>query len=304
VVVSATFDHGDARHLINNMFHIACFAPALEARIGSTRLWIGFVVTGAGGWLTNLALLRWRHRGEQWEYNAKYQSSTGSSPATYGLTALLATFCPDACTCEIVVGGRVLPPWLLLALLMVFLDVARHVPAYNIQWWRTDGSPGHRPRLNPRCAVFLGVSISLVWLLATPLRRGWLPAPLDTAACGARGAPPAWLFACIYLAKTAVCGPLLKAALSPSGGATRDLAAYTLGLARAVVGPPFLLRPNSGADDAAHLGGSLCGVLGASMVSRVGVLHTVGLAQGGPLLAVLVVLVLRCRPSSEWGADE
>ena len=38
VLVSATFDHADYRHLVNNMLHLVCVAPALEARVGASWL--------------------------------------------------------------------------------------------------------------------------------------------------------------------------------------------------------------------------------------------------------------------------
>jgi hypothetical protein len=47
VYVTATFDHGDWRHVIYNSLHLACVAPTLESRHGTASLWIGFVAFGA-----------------------------------------------------------------------------------------------------------------------------------------------------------------------------------------------------------------------------------------------------------------
>ena len=195
VLATATFDHADMRHLINNMLHLACIGFSLEVVWGSLRLGCGFLLTGACGWLCNLTLLRMHCRGELWSLGAKYQSSTGSSPATYGLTAVLVLLAPEACTCE---GIDLVPPWLWLASLVLLPHVAIYVPAYNIQWWRVERGDAVGLQLNPRCFAFLLVGAGLSKALTVLMLR---PTPDSSPAnCAARGAPPS--------SKLALCLPV------------------------------------------------------------------------------------------------
>ena len=99
VLVSATFDHASWPHTTNNLIHWCCFAPALERVIGPLGLALSYIVAGAAGWLATYASLKAKHGdSDTWNFALKFQTGVGSSPATYGLTAMLAMMaCEKRC---------------------------------------------------------------------------------------------------------------------------------------------------------------------------------------------------------------
>jgi hypothetical protein len=280
-----------------------------------------------------------------WHCVAKFQTGLGSSPATYGLTAFLVTTAPAACTC--VAGGTYVPPWLMLSLVPLLPEIWRHVPAYELQWWPGDArdykaSPRHDIPVNVRCVIFVGATLTLFWLLAAPLRQG-LHHPCQVAAImGDSGgshhqtelrgdALPAWLFACVYLAITALYSPVLRAVLmhprlAPSKGngssGRRHVSAYESAVElwalcarvlRACTGPPYLFRRHAGGDDRSHLGGTLGGVLIAILyrgADRTSSMMPHDAVSSAPLVTVALMacfalLVLRCWPCDDkWGGNE
>mmetsp|Transcript_25604 Transcript_25604/g.57433 ORF Transcript_25604/g.57433 Transcript_25604/m.57433 type:complete len:108 (-) Transcript_25604:796-1119(-) len=60
ILLTATLDHAGVPHLVNNMLHLAFVGPELEKVTGPTGLWLLFFASGLAGWLTTLAVTRWR----------------------------------------------------------------------------------------------------------------------------------------------------------------------------------------------------------------------------------------------------
>ena len=115
-LVTATLDHANWSHLANNALMLVCMGPELEQLCGLVFFLVLFTATGAAGWLLNLFLLKWQYQGDDWNYVAKFQSSVGSSTATYGMAGFLALYAPSTC----VVGALGCPSWVWLALLFFF----------------------------------------------------------------------------------------------------------------------------------------------------------------------------------------
>mmetsp|Transcript_96603 Transcript_96603/g.201898 ORF Transcript_96603/g.201898 Transcript_96603/m.201898 type:complete len:301 (-) Transcript_96603:299-1201(-) len=96
VLITATLDHADRPHLINNMIMVACLGEPLESLLGPWLLLVLYFFTGVVGWAATLADARRKFDAELWDCAAKFQTSVGSSPATYGLAGFLAIAWPDA----------------------------------------------------------------------------------------------------------------------------------------------------------------------------------------------------------------
>ena len=157
VWITATFDHANSSHVVNNMIMLLSFVPQLEWLLvhavsaavadgtgqsggshlgGALLLWLLFVCTGAAGWLVTLVALRRRHKGDEWTFAARYQVSLGSSPATYGMLAFLAVASPNCCVCS--TFG--MPAWIWVTALICAPQAFNE--KYGVQWWRR---PATRP---------------------------------------------------------------------------------------------------------------------------------------------------------------
>ena len=108
LMVTASFFHADASHVVNNMIMMAAYAPELQHRIGSFGMVMAYVLTGWGGWLLTLLWSKYKYKDM-----ADYVWSCGSSPCTYGLNLMLLCLAPFERVCTV----PRLPVWLWLWLL-------------------------------------------------------------------------------------------------------------------------------------------------------------------------------------------
>jgi hypothetical protein len=194
VYLTATVGHNSWSHIVNNMLHFACIGPALEARVGPWWMLVFYFATGAGGWLFRLQLLQVQYpkESEGWKFVARYQDSIGSSPATYGLTHLLASLAPASHTST----AFALSPSALISLLY-FLPMF-FGEKYNIQPWhkraKADNSKKTAAKLpfNWRC-VAAAVGFFTAWRYVINPGFGW----------GFPDGVEAWQFWAIYVFKVA-----------------------------------------------------------------------------------------------------
>jgi membrane associated rhomboid family serine protease len=169
VTLTATLEHANWKHLINNMLHLAHMVPALRAHLSRTQTGAAFFTTGIAGWLTTYALNRWeKERDGEWagpEGYHKFVSGVGASPATYGLNVLLATLAPNAACSTL---G--LPSWLSLWLLYCspeMLSAQRN--GHRVGWRADEGSSGCGfigiPWLSRRWAMYTALTAAIARLV-------------------------------------------------------------------------------------------------------------------------------------------
>lgn len=114
-LILATLGHASRGHLLNNVAMFLCVAPQVEQLIGEAGLVVLFFSTGLAGWIGTLLFTRFAHA-DMWKLGvAQFQTSIGSSPATYGV-AMFASLClgPEIAT-SVAFG---MPNWLWLATLI------------------------------------------------------------------------------------------------------------------------------------------------------------------------------------------
>ncbi|XP_026408728.1 rhomboid-like protein 11, chloroplastic isoform X1 [Papaver somniferum] len=74
--VTAGFCHSSWRHLITNLFYLLIYGKLVEEEVGSFALWVCYILTGVGGFIT------------AWLILPKKTISVGASDAVYGLFAI------------------------------------------------------------------------------------------------------------------------------------------------------------------------------------------------------------------------
>ena len=160
-LLTATIDHGDWSHLVNNMIMFGLSAGPLERIVGPWLLCASFFTTGALGWLFSLQHLYKKFPEQQ--FIAKFQSSVGSSPATYGLVGMLIVLNPNAC-CASLDGS--FPSWLGIILLWSLPLCLQE--KYGLQLWAKKESGS----LNIRSVAFICSSGLVGYGLLRPFVTG------------------------------------------------------------------------------------------------------------------------------------
>jgi membrane associated rhomboid family serine protease len=93
-LVTATLFHGSRSHLFNNYLMVWGVCE-MEETIGTTAFFLLFFACGAMGWLVTQCWL-WCQRYNAWTDGiAQFQTSIGSSPATYGICAAASWIMKD-----------------------------------------------------------------------------------------------------------------------------------------------------------------------------------------------------------------
>jgi membrane associated rhomboid family serine protease len=123
VWLTATFIHESPSHLAHNMTFFMGFASHLEAMIGGIRLVLAFIACGVCGWAVSYTLQRFVVHRKEWEI-ARFNSSCGASPATYGLAFLTASIRPLG----IVANTLWIPSGLWIAIMMGMPLLISHRP--------------------------------------------------------------------------------------------------------------------------------------------------------------------------------
>ena len=114
VFVTASFCHSSRWHYVNNMIMLGAIGPQLEAVVGPVALCAIYTGTGAAGWALTYLRNRYDITGisteefpadMRWECGMKFQSSNGSSPATYGLAVAAACLVAPSVAVGPIFGG-------------------------------------------------------------------------------------------------------------------------------------------------------------------------------------------------------
>jgi membrane associated rhomboid family serine protease len=140
---------------MNNMIMLAWFGQGIEDLIGPLGTIFLFLFTGAVGWLTTAVYMRVRYS-EEWEI-AKFQTSIGSSPATYGFGAFLSAASP--CSCTLSACG--LPAWVWLPALVCVPKLFQS--RYGVQLQSNGGL-----KANLHSIAFIAASCSISYFVVRP----------------------------------------------------------------------------------------------------------------------------------------